>query len=49
MTAREIFAAVALHSILAGRNHLATPYTPEELASLAANIANSLIKELEKQ
>jgi hypothetical protein len=46
MTPTETFAAVALHGLLAGRNHLAAPYTPEELAILSANIANMLVKQL---
>jgi len=48
-TARELLAAAALQGILAGRNHLAKPYTPDEAADWAVKCADATIAQLNRQ
>lgn len=40
---RDLFAAAALQGLLAGRNHAATPYTPDEVAEMSVKIADAMI------
>jgi hypothetical protein len=48
-TTREMLAAAALQGILAGRNHLAKPYTPDEAAEWAVKCADATIVQLKRQ
>lgn len=43
---REYLAAAALQGILAGRNHAAQPYTPEEAAQWSVKCADAVIQQL---
>lgn len=48
-TVRELLAAAALQGILAGRNHLAKPYTPDEAAEWAVKSADATIIQLNRR
>ena len=48
LTARTFLAAAALQGILAGRNHLAKPYTPDEAAEWAVKCADATIGQLKR-
>ena len=43
---REFLAGAALQGVLAGRNHAAQPYTPEEAAQWAVKCADAVIQQL---
>lgn len=45
---RDYLAAAALQGVLAGRNHAAQPYTPDEAAQWAVKCADALIHQLDR-
>ena len=46
LSLREYLTAAALQGILAGRNHTAQPYTPDEAAQWAVKCADAAIQQL---
>jgi hypothetical protein len=44
VTRFDFFAAAALQGLLAGRNPAATPYTTEEIARIACECAEYMVK-----